>query len=374
MANVLTTIIPKILAGMLPVLRENAVMPQLVQHYGTRSRVKPGKAIDVPISVAQTASAITNSNTPPANTDKTPTSVQITLNKHYGSNFHLSDAEVTQINSDGLHIPGQIAESIKALANQVDSDLLALYLDAQNAVGTGGTTPFASESQLATDWQQGARKFLNDGLAAPSDRSVVLDTAAEAALGSLSLFTHADERGDQEGILNGSIGRKLGASWYMNQNVPTFDSNVPTGFLVNDASHATGATTLTIDTGSGTIKVGDIFTVAGDTTRYTVTAASQTAPTISPIGKVALADNAAVTFHADHVANIAFHRDAFAIASADLGGADFGLANVRSIVDPVTGLVLRLEVRRDYKQTTWELDVLYGVQTIRGELACLIMG
>ncbi len=374
MANTLTNIIPKILVGALPVLRQNAVMPQLVRNYGSRSRFNPGQNIDVPLSAAQTAAAVTNSNTPPANSDHTPTTVQITLDKHYETRFHLSDQEVTQVNSDGLYVPGQVAEAVKALANQVDTDLLALYLGCDNAVGTGGTTPFASEAQLATDWQKGARKYLNDGLAPMDDRFVVLDTAAEAALGSLAMFTDADRRGDRDGILRGTIGEKLGARWFMNQNVPTFDSNVPTGFLVNDASHAAGASTLTIDTGSGTIKVGDVFTVAGDTTKYTVTTASQTAPTITPVGQVALADNAAVTFQADHVANMAFHRDAFAIASADLAGADFGLGNVSSIVDPVTGLVLRLEVRRDYYQTTWQMDVLYGVKTLRGELAVLIMG
>ena len=92
----------------------------------------------------------------------------------------------------------------------------------------------------------------------------------------------------------------------------------------------------------------------------------------TPTSKVAWADDAAVTFIASHTANMAFHRDAFALVTAPLD--DGGLGNVMSIQDPVTGLVLRLEQRRDYKQTTWEFDILYGVKTVRPELAARILG
>ena len=86
------------------------------------------------------------------------------------------------------------------------------------------------------------------------------------------------------------------------------------------------------------------------------------------------ADNAAITFDASGVQNLAFHRDAFAIGFAELGGTDYGLGNMSSIVDPFTGATLRLEVKRQHKQTTWELDVLYGVKAVRPELAVRIAG
>ena len=383
MANTLTAILPKILANSLPVLRQNAVTPRLITSYGSRSRRSPGQTIDIPVSVAQTAAAVTNANTPPSNTDSTPTTVQLTLDKHYATKFHLSDAELTRIDADNTFLPGQVAQGVKALANQIDGDVLALYKNVYEYNGTAGTTPFADEATFNTDWTKGARVKLGTNLAPMDDRSVVIDPSAEGALVSLAKFTDADRVGDQAGIINGEIGQKIGARWVMNQNVPTHTRGTLTGSpLVNQADVTVGDTTVDIDAGSltGTVVIGDTFTVAGDTQVYVVTA-NATAATNAiagmaflPAAKVAWADNAAITFDATGVQNMAFHRSAFAIGFAELGGTDLGLGNMSSIVDPYTGATLRLEVRRDYKQTTWELDVLYGVKAVRPELAVRIAG
>ena len=375
MANTLTSILPKLLTRALPTLRENAVMPQLVTTYSSPSASNPGQNIDVPVPVAQTAAAITNSNTPPANTDVATSTVQIQLTSHYGTNFHLSDSEVTRIDADGLFVPMQLAEAVRALANQVDSDLLGLSTSVYNHVGTAGTTPFHNAAHLNTVWQKGARKKMNQNLAPSADRHIVVDEDAEGNIGSLDQFVLANERGDQGGIISGTIGTKLGADWFMNQNVPTHDTAGPASYLINSASVAIGDSSVAIDGGSNTPAVGDVFTVAGDTQQYVVSSYGSSTLGFAPTAKVAWADNAALTFvTTDSVSNLAFQSGAFAMASAELAGSDFGLGNVQSIVDEKTGLVLRLEVRRDYKQTTWELDVLYGVKAIRPELAVRIFG
>ena len=49
-------------------------------------------------------------------------------------------------------------------------------------------------------------------------------------------------------------------------------------------------------------------------------------------------------------------------------------ARIMSLTDPVTGLSLRLEVSRQHKQTAWEFDVLFGVQTVRPEFAVRLAG
>lgn len=380
MANTLTSILPKVLARALPVLRRNAVMPQLVTTGYSLTASQKGKTVDIEVPKALTAAAITNSNTPPSNTDVSTSTVQITMDQWQGTDFHLSDQELTQIDIDSQFVPAQLGEAIKAVANAVDLSLLNLYKDIYNASGTAGTTPFASNANV---WTTGARKFLNQNSAPMSDRYVVLDSDAEANAVALSEFQNLYATGQDDTILNGEIGQKLGARWFLNQGVPSFTRGTLTGSpLVNDASYTVGETTVDIDAGSltGTVVIGDIFTVAGDTQQYTVTAnatASSNAITgmaFTPASAVAWADNAAVTFVASHAPNLAFHRGAFALATAPFAPIDPSLGMATSIQDPVTGLILRLEVRRDYKQTTWEVDALWGVKTVRPELAARIMG
>ena len=79
----------------------------------------------------------------------------------------------------------------------------------------------------------------------------------------------------------------------------------------------------------------------------------------------------------DHIVNMAFHRDAFALAMRPLtaGTVDVALGNqILSMTDAQTGLSLRLEVARQYKQTVWEFDVLWGVKLVRPQLAVRIAG
>lgn len=79
------------------------------------------------------------------------------------------------------------------------------------------------------------------------------------------------------------------------------------GYLVNDASHAAGASTLTVDTGTRDLKKGQKFTVAGDATVYTLTAdsgASATSLAFTPAGVEALADDAVITLAPDPLATV----------------------------------------------------------------------
>jgi hypothetical protein len=72
--------------------------------------------------------------------------------------------------------------------------------------------------------------------------------------------------------------------------------------------------------------------------------------------------------------NLAFHRDAFAWASRPMQDV-LGMGNQFSaVVDPVSGIALRLEVSRQWKQTTFSYDILGGAQLVRPDLAVSILG
>jgi len=167
----------------------------------------------------------------------------------------------------------------------------------------------------------------------------------------------------------------------MDQNAPTHTNGTQNGAYTVNGVAALGAKTLTLQVGAGTALIGDIFTIAGDTQPYVVTAncAGGAVPILfSPGLKIATAGGEAITFVGaasgvfDH--DLAFHRDAFAFVSRPLADED-GLGNIiESVIDPVSGIALRLEVSREHKRTRYSFDILYGFATVRQEMAVRIFG
>jgi hypothetical protein len=384
MANTLTEVTPKLLAQGLMALRENAIMARLVNRAYESMAGQKGSTIDVPIPSAITSVAVSPSNTPPSTADIAPTSVAIPMDQWYEAPFYLTDKDLLTC-MEGT-IPMQASEAIKSLANRIDSYILGLYTGVYGWQGTAGTTPFGS-GVLTAD-ATGVRKILNKQLAPLTDRRIILDPDAEAAALELAAFRDMSQSGTDITIVSGNIGRKFGMDWFMDQNVPTHTAGtISNGTAqkakINDADFEAGATQVAIDDTSltGTVVVGDVFTVAGDTQTYTVTEAATAASNaiaalkFSPAAKVAWADDAVVTFKGSHVVNLAFHRDAFAFATRPLEANAEGLgAIIRSAVDPVSGLTLRLEITREHKRTRFSYDILYGGKLVRPELASRLAG
>jgi hypothetical protein len=285
-------------------------------------------------------------------------------------------------------IPMQASEAVKALGNQIDSDLLSLYKLIYGVAGTAATTPFGSSVAEATE----ARKVLNNQLCPLDSRRIVLNADAEANALGLRAFADLSFTGDPQVIMEGNLNRRLGFDWFMDQNVK--DHTVGTfGGTVGDPSKvngvvAAGLATLSVDVGASNdmaINKGDVFYIAGDTQPYVVTsattgtAASAYNVPIAPVLTGATSGNEALTLigSADtaYSVNLAFHRDAIAFATRPLMDSAQGLGNlIQSAVDPISGIALRLEVSREHKRTRFSYDILYGFQLVRAQLACRIHG
>jgi hypothetical protein len=380
MSNTMTAIIPKLLAQGLLALRQQAVMPRLVNRGYEVIAGRKGSSIDVPIPSAVAAVQVAPATVPPANADMAPTSVNIPLDQWWEAPFYLTDKEVMDV-MDGI-VPMQASEAIKSLANKVDVSCLDQGKKFAGFAGTAGTTPFATDLKGYLD----ARKVLNRNLAPMDNRSVVLDVDAEANAIGLRAFQDAAFRGDTQGIINGQIGYKLGAMWTMDQNVGSFTPGTAANATTNAAGYAVGATVITLaSAGTGTLLVGDIIKFAGDPNFYSIVSGDADVSnggtfTIGGSGlKQALPASAtAITVQGTgsaRVQNLLFHRDAIALASRPLETQDlFGLGNFQSALDPISGLVLRLEITRQHKQTRFSYDILWGVQCVRPELGCVIAG
>lgn len=384
MSNTITNVTPQLLAMGLKALREQAIMPRLVNRsYDTMAAMR-GAVINIPIPSAITARSITPSVTINSNVDSSPTVAYVTLDSFYEAPFQLSDTDQLETMAD--FVPMEASEAVKALINTIDQDILANHTAFYGeGGGTAGTTPFATAITVALT----ARRKLNEQLAPMTDRVVVLDPAAEANALGLSNILQFDQRGDQGGIINGEIGRKLGMFWYMDQNISTYTAGTAasSGYTVN-ASAAAAATTFNVVnvTATGTVNVGDIFYLGGGSQGYVITSAvaitaSTTAAfyfypplTAAVSAAVALTWAGAASASTQLTPNLVFHRDAFAFASRPLMDIQ-GLGNaMQSVVDPISGVALRLEISRQYKQTTFSYDCLWGSGAVRRELGAKIYG
>jgi len=384
MPNTLTDVMPKILSSALDTLREKAVMPRLVNSDYSEEAASKGAVINVPVPTALTAQDVVPGPYSQTTADLTLNTVQIPLNFWKEAPFYLTDKDLMEI-MDG--VPNmQIKEAAKALANAVDLSLLNLYTGIYNFTGTPGTTPFAVSSSPQGIEAINARKILSKWLAPEDDRRIVLNLDAEANALGLPAFQYYLNAGTDATIREGQIGRKLGFDWYSDQisvtapkpSLSTLTINLPTAVTAGSSTATFSAGTLT-----GSVAPGDIFSVAGDSQTYVVTApanAASNAITVqfAPKSLVNWNANSAVTFRDSHAVNLAFHRDAFALAVRPLQDnammSELGGSLYQTMTDPVTGIPLRLEVRREYKRVRWSLDLLWGVGLVRPQFACRIAG
>lgn len=381
MANVLTNIMPKILARGLLSFREQVTMARVVNRdYGSEAK-KKGETIDIPISVANTVSDVTPSNTKPALVDNTPDLVQITLSNWRQAAFHLRDDEMVKIDKTEHFMPMQVHEALRALATDVNAKLHANYTGIYQAVGAAGTTPFGSDASELVD----ARKKLNQSQTPKASRRFVMDYDAEANALLLSTFADAEKTADGGMVkIEGELGRKYGFDNFTDDAIVTHTLGAAGAQSVKAGGYTAGVSAINV-TGAGLTgaSVGDIFTIAGDTQQYAVQsvvevgAGTEYTYGIAPDLALTNSGGEALTFVASHVVNLAFHREAFAFANRPLVENTLALAlgsKIISATDPDTGISLRLEVSRAHKAVVWEFDILYGTGLPRPYAATRVLG
>lgn len=379
MANDLTDLMKtEIMPLALPVLREACVMPALVSTNFSKQAAEQNDKIRIPKAQNLGAAGDFDPSSGSSSTDLGDEKVDITLSQWKYKQFQMSDKEMMESVTAGI-LPSAVDSSVRALANAIDADLLALYKDIPYYHGTAGTTPDAKEDVT------GVRKVLQKNLAPNEMRRLLLDVEAEDKL--LQVFSDAEKVGSTEALRNACLGRLFGFETYSDQLIQehtagTFAAGSP---VVNGAVSA-GATSMAIDGGSAseTIKAGDAFTVAGvdgqfvftaDATASTGAIASASFYPAAPTG--GFADNAVITILDDHTPSLAFHRDAFALAVRPLGdGGQSESSSIAIEVDPLSGLPLRMETWRSPGNATryWRFDILYGVKTLQPELAARLLG
>ena len=329
------------------------------------------------------------------------TTLTVSTQKHVGINF--TSAELSMQLDD--FADRVLKPRISQLASSIDADVANVFASVGNSVGTPGTTPATALVMLQ------AQQKMNEAAAPMSPRYLTVNPAANAALvnGLSGFFNPSDSISRQ--FKSGMMGENvLGYEEVnMSQSIKSFTvgSRTATGGTTSAAVTTEGATTISI-TGagaSGTVKAGDVFTVAGcfavnPQTRestgslfqfvaladVTLDGSGAGTITVAPMYSAAhpLATvlslpgtSSTVTFlgaaSTTYPQNIAYHKDAFTLATADLilpQGVDMASrANHNGIS---MRIVRQYDINND--RMPCRVDVLYGYAAIRPQLACRVWG
>ena len=344
----------------------------------------PEKSVVIPIpSRMSDAEDVVPSSAPAQGDPMQPGFATVTINKWKRKGFTWTDEEQNSV-ANGV-LGGQNQAAINALARTVVKDVLGnTYKKAYQAVGVPGQIPFTNDLTVAGE----ARKKLNRQGADAMERYMLLDSDADGAASILPAFTEAQSAGMdhvlamREGIIARKAGFNFGYNGYLEEACKhTNGTAAPGAYLVNGAGQAVGATTLTVDTGSGAPNEGTLFTIAGDSQEYVCGAGCTTTSwTISPALKVSPSNDAVITIRGASSASgyvyqsLAFGREAIAFASRPDNAVLTPDTMMMQIPNPNSGLVLALEVSRQNKQTLFDYSIRYGYTVARPELLVRVFG
>jgi hypothetical protein len=383
--NVLTNYIVPLLALGMKSLRERSVLPQLVNHQYDAAPGAKFSTVLINIPSATVATDVTPGHVAPDTGAIAPTQISMAVDRWKEAAFTLTDADLMKV--DHGIIPAQADEAIKALSEAVETDLWSRLSGVPYVSGTSGTTPFATDLSAYTN----ARKALNKRRVPKTPRFAIIDPDAEANAILLRAFQDAGWRGDTGGIIEGEIGQKLGATWLASNFVPTRTSTVLTAGAatvngVNAPAAAGVQQTLSIAkaTNAAPLVAGDVITIAtgpaaGDYVVQTgvTLAVGNTSVNIYPTLRGSTAGGEVITLRASFVSNVLLHRDALGFVTRPLSEAapqGRSLGIFESIVDPMSGLTLRLELTREYKQDRFSYDILWGSALVRPDFAQIMAG
>lgn len=347
----------------------------------TASQVAKNQAVKIPITPYDaTNSDVTPSATAPTGSGDNIGNVELTISKVRKAKPIVWTGE-EQLSVGGLVNPiirDQYAQRMRSLVNEIEEDLCYEATHGAvlkgNIIGTQGTTPFASDMKDLT----AVLKKLQDNGAPTSDLQAVLNTSAGMNLRNLSNLFKVNEAGNSNMLTRGLLGQLYGFNIRESAGFKKFAKGAGTGYLLNGAT-AVGDTEITVDTGTGAIKAGDIITIAGDTTKYVVAEDVASGGTTIKLGNAiekVNADNSAVTVGADYTPNACFSRGSILLATrvpAVPKGGDIAIDRT-VITDDVSGLSFEVALWGGAYQNTVTISSAWGCKNIKPEHTVALLG
>lgn len=404
MANTLLTI-SMITREALRVLENNLTFTKFVRRDFDDSFGRSGAKIGTVLNIRKPARYAGRVGQGLSIEDATESQVPLTLTTQRGVDIAFTSQDLALSVDD--FSDRFVRPAIANVANNIDYDGLAQYVNIYNQIGTPGTIP----NSLLTYLQAGQRL---DEEAAPRDdlRSLVITPAQQATIVDAlkGLFQSSTDIAQQ--YETGKMGTSIGFKWSMDQNCNVNTIGVLGGTPTVNNANQTGASLITQAWTSSALtrlKKGNVFTIgSGSTGCYAVNPQSKQSTgalrqfvatadgasdgsgnmtisispaiiTSGPFQNVVASPASGATINVNGAAStaspqgLAFHKDAFALGCADLplpGGVDMAAR----VSDKQLGLSIRLIRAYDINTDRFpmRMDLLYGWATLYAELACRV--
>tara|TARA_R110000796_G_scaffold240389_1_gene361430 strand:- start:1251 stop:2405 length:1155 start_codon:yes stop_codon:yes gene_type:complete len=381
--NTISSIVPDIYEALDVVSRELTGLIPAVTMNASAERAGINQNIVVDVEPAGNVSNITPAMTVPDPTGQTSGSTVIQITKSRAAEFGFIGDDQKKLNTGPGYLSvraNKIAQAIRAVANEVESDLAGLQSTFSRAYGTAGTTPFGT----ANDYTDASNvlKILKDNGSPQSDNQLVINTAAGANfIGKQSAVNSAGTDSMlRQGVLLDLAGMPLRESAQINDHTAGSGSSATT----DDAGYAVGATVLTLaSAGTGTLLAGDVVSFAGDSNSYVVVSGDAdvsgggTITLAAPGLRVAMsAATKAITVVASSARNMAFNRSALVLAARAPARPEEGdmAEDVIVITDPRSGLSMEFAMYKGYRKVRYEVGLAWGVKNIKPEHTALLLG
>jgi hypothetical protein len=383
----LTGLLPTIYNAMDVVSRELVGFIPAVSRDSTAERVALNGTITSPVVGPMAAEDLVAAAYAADTPNQTIGSVSMSITKARSVAFGITGEETKALQNGGtLGTVNQqrIAQALRTLTNEVESDLAALHVNASRAYGTYNVTPFGTALDLS-DFAQ-SRMILDDNGAPQSDLHMVLGSTAVANIrGKQSGLFKVNEAGSEELLRRGALGQVEGFDLHNSSQVKKAVAvGTASGATTNTAGYAVGATVITLaSAGTGTFIAGDIVTFAGDANKYVVasgdsdTSNGGTLTIAEPGLRQAIPASAiAITVVGATTRNLFFQRSAIQLATRapamPEGGDDAD--DVMMVTDPMSGLTYEFCIYKQKRQVRYEVNLAWGVKMVAPRHCGILIG
>jgi len=291
--------------------------------------------------------------------DITQSTVPVILNRGFAENFTLEGKDYSLSPYDLISTYGvACAEAILRDVNK------SLYLQMLHGTNKGAAVALASVDVADVI---NAKDALDALQVDDNNRILVMSSSVHNKFLAKSAFQYVNQSGTDAAMKMGIVDEKFGFNFVTNHAIAKYTPADVAGSCASAAANAVAIVVTAFDDDAKPVRVGDILTIADDTTEYTVTSTILTGGDTTTIGispplVVAITAAKVVTIVPSE-SMVGMHRSALALASRPFAAIPEQLG-VKSSITNYKGLPIRISVWASGLVIKVQYDILYGCKLV----------